>query len=175
MSEVCIKCGTPLVAGGVRVDKTVGCFNCTNGYIKAGWLQFNLYGRWDELEEICTPKLLKEVLEDVHGSTANEPPTVATMFEGLSKSYVPIGLSGTYTVAGIDTAANSYPSYDEVALDKQGVPLTLSIGPHASAFDILQAVVAISNVAFDGFPHHCYPEGLDIDPVAKVLYFSMGS
>jgi len=137
-------------------------------------LSINTYGRWDELDTICTPKLLKEVLEEVHGGD-DTPPTVATMFEELKGMYVPLGLSGTFTLAGIDTAANSYPSQFEVALDKQGVPLTLSIGPHATAFDIMQATVAICNLAFDGFPHHYWHEGIDIDIDKRLINFCMGS
>jgi hypothetical protein len=173
-----------MVEGGVRIDKTVGCFNCTCGHIKAGWLQFAYTGRWDDLIEVCTPALLKQNLIELSdkGELLEAPPvagqpwgyTVAE-FEDLCRAYVPLGLSGVFTIAGIDTAANSYPNYDEVALDKLGNPLTLSIGPHATAFDILTAMVAVSNLAFDGFPHHCFPEGLDIDPVARMLYFSMGS
>ena len=139
-------------------------------------LEYNLYGRWDELDEICTLKLLKEKLEEVHGGTSDdEAADVARMYTELTPSYEPIGLSGTFTVCGIDTAANSYPLSRDIALDKQGVPLTISIGPHASAFDILHAVVVVSDLAFDGFPHHCYPEGLDIDIDKRMLYFHMGS
>lgn len=150
--------------------------------------------RWDELEEVSTAYKALGHLQDLSlgcytvkdlnlpatapGNLADDQGNPFEHFGEYQKCYVPLGLAGVFTICGIDTAANSYPNTTEVALDKQGKPLTLIVTPDMSAFDILAAVVAISDAAFDGpdsFPHHCYPEGLDIDLGAAQLHFSMGS
>jgi hypothetical protein len=164
-------------------------------------LSFSITGRWDDLEDIDTVDKLKAHLCEVAGveelsPKVEHPQTPASSvvygseksqleygapcysledFEELSKAYAPLGLSGTYIVRGIDTASNNYPSWDEVSLDKQGNPLTIEVTSEMSAFDISVAMVKLSDSVFDGFPHHCYFESLDIDPVARTLTFSMGS
>lgn len=190
MIDSCSKCGTPLVEGGVRVDKTVGCSNCTCGFINPKLIQFQLTGRWDDLDEIDTPRKLKDHLLEMAmgcvivmpGTLDQENPPLAPdqgnpleHFGEYLKTYAPLCLAGQFTICGIDTAANSYPSQDEIAFDKQGNPLTIEVKSDMSAFDITVAMVAIADSVFDGFPHHCYFEGLDIDPEARTLTFSMGS
>lgn len=154
-------------------------------------LSFSLYGRWDELDEIDTAfNLLGHLHEvsigvymvkdlnlpaDAPGNLADDQGNPFENFGALQRMYEPLGLSGTYTVRGLDTAANSYPSMEEVCIDKQGNPITIELTLSMSPFDIMGAVVALTDTLFDGFPHHCYFEGLDVDPVAHTLTFSMGS
>ncbi len=154
-------------------------------------LSFSLYGRWDDLQDINSAyKLLNRLHEvaggsymvnnldlppDAPGNLKDDQGNPFEHFGEYQRMYVPLGLSGTYTVRGIDTVANDYPSPEEVALDKQGNPITIQVTSGMSPFDIMVAMVACSNAAFDGFPHHCYFEGLDIDPVGLTLTFSMGS
>lgn len=154
-------------------------------------LNFPLTGRWDDLEEISNAlKLLQHLHEiagncymvndinlpaDAPGNLKGDQGNPFEHFAELQRMYAPLGLSGIYTIRGIDTAANGYPMPTEIALDKQGNPLTIEVNQDMSAFDITVAMVAVADAAFDGFPHHCYFEDLDIDTVAHTLTFSMGS
>lgn len=164
-------------------------------------ISVRLTGRWDDLKDIENPELLKAHLCDVSGVEELAPkiehpqqdhssviygPDKSVLqygppcysledYEELCQAYAPMGLEGSFLICGIDTAANNYPTPFDVAVDKNGEPGTISVTPNMSAFDILQAVVAWADSQFDGFPHHCYAEGLDVDTEKKILHFSMGS
>lgn len=154
-------------------------------------IEFALYGRWDDLDEINSAfKLLNRLYEvaggsyvvndlnlpsDAPGNLADDQGNPFEGFASYKRMYIPLGLSGVYTIYGIDTAANSYPGPTTVSVNVQGVPGTIEVTPSMSPFDIMVAAVAWSDAEFDGFPHHCWFEGLDIDTEAHTLKFSMGS
>lgn len=131
-------------------------------------VSIKLIGRWDDFEyDAANPARLLEFLTEIDA---------ASEFETLKQAlYTPLELSGTFVIRGIDTAANSYPERDEVALDKLGQPLTIEVTPNMGVYDIIVAMVKCADSKFEGFPHHHWFEWLDIDPVARTLTFDMGS
>jgi hypothetical protein len=157
----------------------------------ANTLSFDLTGRWDDVEEISSArKLLDHLAEtaqgccmvhnldlgsDAPGNLKDDQGNPFEHFGALQRMYVPLDINGTFTVCGLDTAANSYPMPEEVCIDKQGNPITIFIGPGLSTFDIALACRNLFNATFDDFPHHCYFEGLTINLDTKQLIFSMGS
>ena len=152
---------------------------------------FSLYGRWDELEEIPSAKALLDKLaecaagsymvkdltlgSDAPGNLLDNQGNPFEDFGEFQRMYPALGISGIFTLHGLDTAANSYPMPEEICLDKQGNVIPFEVTPSMSAFNIMEGVVALMDPLFEGFPHHCYFEELVVDIEAKQLRFSMGS
>ena len=125
---------------------------------------YSLFGRIDELDTINTPELLREYLLDV-GSDEEESQALRN-FDEFCLVYQPLGLSGQFTVKGIE---------GNMEEDEEYVDFPLTVTPGMTVFNIMEAAwTETERVAWPDV-NHVWFEGLDIDEENRVLQFSMGS